>query len=103
LQQTVATIVQSAINRPDVDRSKAIAVIKFLNQPMLVVQIKELRAIHKDYQQTGDVVSLIGSLEQLIAKYQIKVNNKSAATTTSLQRFDPNKLKLICFDILSGA
>ncbi len=103
LQQTVATIVQSAINRPDVERGKAIAVIKFLNQPMLVVQIKELRAIHKDYQQSGDVVLLIQSLERLMSKYQIKVNDKSAIATTLRQKFDPNKLRLICFDFLSGA
>ena len=55
LQQTVATIIQSFLNHPEVDRKRAIAGISFLNGPMQNVQVAELRKIYKLYQQTKSV------------------------------------------------
>jgi len=42
LQQTVATAIQGYINHPDIDRTRALQAIRYLNQLMLRVQIAEL-------------------------------------------------------------
>ena len=39
IQQTVATALQGYLNHPDVDRRQAIGALRFLNQPMLKVQV----------------------------------------------------------------
>jgi len=40
VQQTVATLIQDLLNHPDVDRTQAIQLIRFLNQPMMQTPIK---------------------------------------------------------------
>jgi superfamily II DNA or RNA helicase/HKD family nuclease len=98
-QQTLATTLQGYLSHPDVDRQRTIELIYFLNRPLMKVQLKELRAYHKNFQRDGDIQALISSVEQLRNKYG------KGATPLSQQKPNPGRLKredlrLICFDFV---
>ena len=65
VQQTVATAIQGYLNHPDVNRAEAIELIKFLNQPMLAVQIKALRGALRAFKAVGQAKQLIEEVRQL--------------------------------------
>ena len=103
LQQTVATIIQSHLNHPEVDRKRGIAAISFLNGPMQNVQLAELRKLYKLYQRTSSAVELIAGIEIMQSAFgaQPKAGSeKSPATLPALKR---EELQLVCFDVLTGA
>jgi hypothetical protein len=103
LQQTVATILQSFLNHPDVNRKRAIAAVAFLNGPMQNVQIAELRKLNRIYQQTSSVTELIAAIEAMGSAFGANARpgaEKGDAAVLSLKRED---LQLICFDILSSS
>lgn len=100
VQQTVATAIQGYLNHPDLDRKEAIELIRFLNQPMLSVQIKQLRAALKGFKAAGQVNDLIGEvrkLRQIVADPD--TGSYAQPEKSKLQRED---LRLICFEFLSG-
>lgn len=100
IQQTVATALQSYLNHPDVNRSEAIEVIRFLNQPMLAVQVRKLRQIHREFQNKSDVKFLLSALEELRkASGSEPVTKQPAEKSKQLRRED---LRLICFDVLTS-
>lgn len=102
IQQTIATALQSYLNHPDVDRSLAIEAIKFLNQPMLAVQVRRLRQVYKEFQAKGEVKRLLGVIDELRKSFGVEQGTGEtprSPTTSSLRRED---LRLICFDLLSG-
>ena len=101
IQQTIATTIQTYINHPDIDRGSAIAAIKFLNEPRLAVQIRELREIYKIFTKDGEAKQLIDKIAQMIKKMGVnekRENTLSASSQINLQRED---LYLICFDFVS--
>lgn len=100
VQQTVATAIQGYLNHPDLDRKEAIELIRFLNQPMLSVQIKQLRAALKNFKTVGQVMQLIEevrTLRNMVAEPE--TGRYSGAERAPLRRED---LRLICFDFLAG-
>ncbi|HUW30548.1 MAG TPA: hypothetical protein VM223_02950, partial [Planctomycetota bacterium] len=100
VQQTLATAIQSYLNHPDVDRQQAIAAIRFLNQPMLAVQVKELRGKLKDFQASGNVAELLKSVDALRETYR----SESAGTGqggTVKDGFRREDLRLVCFEFVS--
>jgi superfamily II DNA or RNA helicase len=100
IQQTVATLLQSYLNHPDVNRREAIEIIRFLNQPMLAVQVRRLRQIHREFQGKSDVQLLVTALEELRKTVGgEQVTRESGGKTKQLTRED---LRLICFDILTA-
>ncbi len=100
VQQTVATAIQGYLSHPDVDRKRAIDLIRFLNEPMLAVQVKALRAAARAFQAGGDVEALIESVAALREKFGDPAKTDSTPRGSfSLTR---DKLRLICFDFLSG-
>ena len=100
VQQTVATTLQGFLNHPDVDRQTAIALIRFLNQPMLGVQIKELRKNYADFQANSNVSGLLKSLSQL--QREVGGLENTEATSPRVAKLTREDLHLICFDFLSG-
>ena len=100
IQQTVATTLQGYLNHPDVDRSRAIQVIRFLNRPMLGIQIKQLRKSYLDFQANSNIRELIASIEGL----QQEVSGPATVDTSiaPAARLVREDLRLICFDFLSG-
>ena len=100
IQQTVATAIQGYLNHPDVDRREAIDLIRFLNQPMLSIQIRELRAALRSFKAIGQAQELIEAVRRLkgiVAEPDALAY--SGAPRAALRRED---LRLICFDFLSG-
>jgi hypothetical protein len=97
----VATALQGYLNHPDVDRRQAIAAIRFLNQPMLKVQVDALRKAYKDFQGKRDVKVLLAAAEGLREQFgeQQPATYNTGSPDGSLRRED---LKLICFDFISG-
>lgn len=101
IQQTIATTLQGYINHPDVDRTQCIDLIKFLNQPMLHVQIKELRDFYKEFQSKGIVKILVESLNKLKHTFGSTPSGKESPAPLAQPTLNRKNLKLICFDIIS--
>jgi hypothetical protein len=100
VQQTVATAIQGYLNHPELDRKEAIELIRFLNLPMMSVQIKELRGALRNYKSAGQVKQLIEEvrkLRDLLAEPEAP--GYEGAGRPPLRRED---LRLICFEFLNG-
>lgn len=103
VQQKLATLLQNAVNSPEVDRKMAVSAIKFLNQPMLVAQIRELRKLNKTFEQNKSIIELLSSLRSLAERFESKEPTATNADGSSVRSLAVSKLRLICFDFLSGA
>ncbi len=102
IQQTVATAVQGYLNHPDIDRRRAIEAIRFLNQPMLTVQVRQLRQIYKGFQGGGDMGVLLKGIEDLRVEFGTAPSPSGQETCSGVERLDRSDLRLICFDVVSG-
>ncbi len=102
IQQTVATALQGYLNHPDVDRRQAIEAIRFLNQPMLKVQVDALRRAYKNFQGKRDAKIILEAVEELRDRFgelRMTAHPAGSMPASPLSRED---LKLICFDFISG-
>jgi len=99
LQQTVATALQGYLNHPDVDRGAAVGAIRFLGQPLMRAQVKEIKAVYEEFQRTSEVGGLIGSLSALKDKYGAAEKTREANGRGRIAR---ESLRLICFDVVSS-
>ncbi|MFQ5882320.1 MAG: C-terminal helicase domain-containing protein, partial [Candidatus Methylomirabilales bacterium] len=102
IQQTVATLIQSYLNHPDIDRRQAIEAIKFLNQPMLAVQVRRLRQAYREFRMARQIEVVLATVGELEKEFGGETRNGETPGRASppLSRDD---LRLICFDFLSGA
>jgi hypothetical protein len=101
IQQTVATVLQGYLNHPDVDRRQAIEAIRFLNQPMLKVQMDALRKGYKTFQSKREIKVLLTVIDELRGQFgerEAAVYKENSSSTAPLTRED---LRLICFDFVS--
>jgi hypothetical protein len=102
IQQTVATVIQSYLNHPDVDRGQAVDAIRFLNEPLLAVQVRKLRQAYREFQVKDDIKTVLNFVDELrksVGGSQTTTEPRGN-TSRQLRRED---LRLICFDLLSGA
>jgi hypothetical protein len=97
IQQTVAAILQQALNRPDVDRSDAVESIRFLSRPIMKVHVRKLREAVRTYQRDQTLQSMLGQLRNLRA--DVDSVDLAAVAPGRINRED---LRLICFDFLSS-
>jgi len=100
LQATVSAALQGYLNHPDVDRNRALAAIRFLREPMLPAQIKQIKAAYGQFEKLKDVELLLAATEEMHAKY-----GRTATTTGGSGGRQPAKLtrddlRLICFDLI---
>ncbi len=102
IQQTVATAIQGYINHPDVDRRQALEAIRFLNQPMLTVQLKELRAAYQQFQVNSDVAALLHAVKDLCEKFAAGARQEEQITANGPTKVGREDLRLICFDVVSS-
>jgi hypothetical protein len=102
LQQTVATIIQSYLNHPNIDRKRGIASISFLNRPMRNVQVAELRRLYKSYQQTSEVSDLIAGIETIQSAFGEEPGISSENGPVIVPALRREDLQLICFDVLTS-
>jgi DNA-binding transcriptional regulator YhcF (GntR family) len=101
IQQTVVTILQGYLNHPDVKRQEAIESIRFLNQPMLKVQIDTLRRAYKEFQKKGDIRALLTAIEGLRERFAAEEVITRDTASNPKPELNRDNLRLICFDFLS--
>ncbi len=101
IQQTIATTIQTYINHPEIDRKNAIAAIKFLNEPKLAIQIKELRGIYKYFERNGEARELVDCVWQMIEVTGTAERLSSTSSPASRINLGREDLYLICFDFVS--
>jgi hypothetical protein len=53
IQQTVAMAIQGYLDHPNVDRARGVEAIRFLNRPMLKVQVGEFRRAYREFRGEG--------------------------------------------------
>lgn len=102
VQQTVATALQGYLNHPDVDRARAIEAIRFLNKPMLKVQVSELRRAYKEFQGKGDIQALLVAVQRVGEGYGEQQKTGHTFASTSVCEMRREDLRLICFDLVTG-
>ena len=102
IQQTVSTVIQGYIDHPDVDRRRAMDAIRFLNQPMIQANIRELRQAYKAFQSRGDIQALLDKTTQLQTESGKEHTEKQASENGGRRSYTRDDLRLICFDILTG-
>jgi hypothetical protein len=103
LQQTVATVLQSYLNHPDVDRRQAIEAIRFLSRPMVAVAVRELRQAYRDFQRAERITGLLATVERLRAEVSAERGAEGPSHGTAVPRLNRQDLRLICFDLVGGA
>jgi hypothetical protein len=99
IQQTVATAIQGLLSHPNVDRPRAVEVIKFISLPMRKTQVTQLREAFKDFQRESDFQSLVAKIEEIRAKFgaPAAVQPTDHELPATISRDD---LRLICFDVI---
>lgn len=102
LQQTIATAIQGYINNPSVDRQRVISTIRFLNQPMLSVQIRELRKVYKGFQSRNNIEELLGAVDGLREQFGGDQGNEKSNSAKPIIRLTREDLRLICFDMVTS-
>lgn len=88
------------LNHPDVERRQAIEAIRFLNQPLLAVQVRELRQAYKDFQRKGDIKAFLAAVEDLRKRFGGEQTPHGGAGATTGNRLTREDLRLICFDLI---
>ena len=102
IQQTVATVLQGYLNHPDVDRRHAIETIRFLNQPMLAIQVRDLRSAYKEFQREGNIEILLTTIDDLRNKFGAQQTASGNGKPGPLDKINREDLRLICFDLVTG-
>lgn len=97
IQQTVATILQQALNRPDVDRADTVESIRFLSKPVMKVHVRRLRELVREYQRDASLDVVLQRLRMMRA--DADPADPAGAARTRIRR---EELRLICFDFLSS-
>ncbi len=102
VQQTVATAIQGYINHPDVDRRVALDAIRFLNQPMMGVQVKAVRSAYGQFQEDGDIQQLLQRIMSLREEYDGEPAESDEKPTTGPAGITRDELRLICFEVVTN-
>ncbi|MER3422601.1 MAG: helicase, partial [Nitrospiraceae bacterium] len=80
IQQTVATAIQGYLQHPEVDRRQALDAIRYLNQPLPGVQVKELRKAFKVFLDEQDIRTLLQAVLSMRDRYGTSSGSASAQT-----------------------
>ena len=102
IQQTLATVIQGYMNHPDIERRRAIEAIRFLSQPMLAVQIRELRQAYRDIQRRAEVKTLLAMVDGLRGKVGALQARHQGPGSGPVSQLNRENLRLICFDLITG-
>jgi SNF2 family DNA or RNA helicase len=97
IQQTVATLLQTLLNHPQVSRKEGVEFIKLLRQPQPSFVAKELRKAYQAYLSDKDPVAFLGWLDGLRVHLGGGGGSPQDRRQVRIQRED---LRLICFDYL---
>ncbi len=101
LQQTVAATLQTALVQPKTARQRVIDVLRFLAQPLVGAELKELRKVFQSWKKKKDLSALLKAVGEM------KDQRGDTRTDESLQTsLDPEirreDLQLVCFQFVTG-
>ncbi|MBI5528505.1 MAG: helicase [Deltaproteobacteria bacterium] len=101
VQQGVATALQSFLNHPDVDRAAGIQAIRYLNAPMMKVQLTALKKVLQEFKPAGGLKGLLAGVRAVMEQYGAEASSlrEDGPKSAVLARDD---LRLVCFDFVSG-
>ena len=102
IQQTLATVIQGYMHHPDIERPRAIEVIRFLSQPMLAIQVRELRQAYRDFQRRAEVKTLLGKVDDLRSKVGAPQAHHQGPDSWPVNQLSQEDPRLICFDFITG-
>ena len=96
VQSTVAAVLKTALNSPQIERDRIRQALKSLAQPMMNVLLKQLRAAYLVYQKDKDLEKLLAAVEQL-AQVTGKTKDSETKRIIPLTRED---LHLVCWEYI---
>ncbi len=102
IQTTIATVLQSNLQNPKLERKRLLELIRFVQLPMRRISQKALQNIFKGYQSTKKLEELVVAVEDLAkgtAANDFKQQLPLSKSRVELKRED---LKLICYEFVSG-
>jgi hypothetical protein len=102
IQQTLATVIQGYMNHSDIERRHAIEAIRFLSQPMLAVQVHELRQAYSNFQRKPEIKTLLGTVDELCGKVGAPQAHQQSPGRGAGGHLSREELRLICFDLITG-
>ncbi len=94
IQSAVAAILKSALNSPQIERDRTRQALKILGQPMMGVNLKQLRRAYKEYQKDKDTEKLLTEVEKMAGATPAP-SSKVEKTMRTLTR---NDLHLVCWE-----
>jgi hypothetical protein len=97
IQQTLATLLQTLLNHPQVSRKEAVEFIKLLRQPQPGFVAKGLRKAYQAYLTEKDPLALMGWLDGIRLHM---AGAEGPAQGPVPPRIKSEDLRLICFDYL---
>jgi superfamily II DNA or RNA helicase len=99
IQGMITAVLQAHLNSPKAERGQLLELIKYLNHPLATVQVRQLKAIHKEFTLMQDIEALIQRIAELNSNYGVQADTERSSTRSHLQRED---LRLICFEHVVG-
>jgi len=101
LQQSVAATLQTALAQPKTARQRVIDVLRFLAQPLVGAELKELRQVFQRWKKKKDLSALLQAVEDM--KDQRGAGQAvDAPQTSSDAEIRREDLQLICFQLVTG-
>jgi superfamily II DNA or RNA helicase len=95
MQQTMATLLRTYLNHPDVNRQEVRELIRILSSPMPRVHVRRVRELYAEFGRTNDVKTLLDGLRSL--PESPTPSGRPDASSGPIKRED---LHLVCFDFV---
>ncbi len=99
VQRDISTILKGNWNRPEVDKAAAQTVYGVLRKPLPAPFVRQLRALHVAYGQTGDIVALLDGVAEMVESYSLE----QAAAASLIPESEPitrDDLHLVCWTMI---
>ncbi|MCC7107035.1 MAG: helicase [Chloroflexi bacterium] len=94
VQQTVVTILQSSMNRPDIERAEARRLIQSLSVPLPGVHVRALRSAYQSFARDRD----LGGLIEAIRAVPVAEHSASPSQHEHRSVLAREDLHLVCYD-----
>jgi hypothetical protein len=96
IQKTVSAVFMESLSRPDLERSRVLEAIKGLQQPMMGVSLRRLKAAYQDYQLGKDIETLLASVVGL--SQALPSEEEEDRGNQHLRPITRDNLHLVCWE-----
>jgi len=103
-QKSAAAVLERIMQHPDYDRARLLEAVRFLNQPMVKTDIRDLRNALRLARKSNRVEDLLDEVERL--KDEAGATDQAAGRNSregngGAQQLTRDQLRLICFELLT--